>query len=55
MKNKKLDNVYGGTSFSLTSSFINAFVNFMKVLNDAGIGIGSSIRRVKENNVCPLN
>ena len=49
---KDLDQIIGGTDFSAT--MINAFVNVLKLLIDAGKGVGSSIRRIAEDNVCPL-
>lgn len=50
--NKKLETIYGGTTIS--SSFVNAFTNIIKILMEAGHNFGSSIRRISENNICPL-
>ena len=33
---------------------INAIVNVIKILQDAGYSLGSGIRRIAENNLCPL-
>lgn len=53
---KKLETVVGGASSSyLSGTVINAFVNVMKLLMDAGSAVGSSIRRIAEDNVCPLS
>ncbi len=48
----ELDTVVGGDSISGT--VINAFTNIIKLLMDAGRSLGSSIRRVSEGNLCPL-
>ena len=50
---EELVNIYGGTT-TVTSSVINAFTNIIKVLMEAGHGVGSAIRRIGENNLCPL-
>lgn len=47
-----LEEVIGGASVSGT--IINAFTNVIKVLIDAGIGVGSAIRRVHDDKLCPL-
>ncbi len=52
---EKLETIIGGSSSSyLSGPIVNAFVNVMKLLMDAGSSLGSSIRRIAENNVCPL-
>ncbi len=48
----ELNKITGGTDIS--ASIINAFVNVIKLLIDAGENVGSSIRRVATNNICPL-
>lgn len=50
---KKLDNIKGGDA-SITGSIINALVNIVNVLKDAGFALGSGIRRISEDNLCPL-
>ena len=50
--NDELEKIYGGTTIS--SGIINAFVNVIKVLMDAGHGVGSAVRRIGEGNLCPL-
>lgn len=52
VKKEQLDQIVGGTTISGT--LINAFTNIIKVLFDAGRGVGSSIRRMVENDICPL-
>ena len=49
--NKDLDKIIGG---SISGTVINAFTNIIKVLLDAGKDVGSSIRRIRDNEVCPL-
>ncbi len=50
---KNLNQIIGGSNY-LSGTVINAFVNVIKLLIDAGKGVGSSIRRIAEDNVCPL-
>lgn len=49
---EKLNNITGGTTISGT--IINAFTNIIKTLKEAGMGLGSSIRRITDNAICPL-
>lgn len=49
-----LENIYGGGT-SVSATIINALVNVIKVLKEAGYSLGSGIRRISENNVCPLD
>ncbi len=53
LDNDKLSKLKGGTT-TLSSAMINAFVNVIKILYDAGHGVGSAIRRISEGNLCPL-
>lgn len=56
VEEEKLETIIGGASSSyLSGPIINAFVNVMKLLMDAGSAVGSSIRRIAEDNVCPLS
>jgi hypothetical protein len=48
----KLCNINGGTT--ITSTMINAFTNLIKLLKDAGYSLGSGIRRIGEDSLCPL-
>lgn len=50
--NCELDFIIGGDSISGT--VINAFTNIIKLLMDAGRSLGSSIRRISEDSLCPL-
>lgn len=53
LKEEELEYITGGSDY-ISGSIINAFVNVIKLLIDAGESVGSSIRRVAEHNVCPL-
>ena len=47
-----LDNVVGRSSVSGT--LMNAFTSIVKFIYEVGEGIGSSIRRISEGDLCPL-
>lgn len=47
-----LEKITGGTTISGT--VINALKNIIELLQDAGYALGSGIRRISENNLCPL-
>lgn len=51
--NETLETITGGNT-SISGPIINAIVNVIKVLKDAGYSLGSGIRRISENNLCPL-
>lgn len=53
IEEQDLEEITGGNT-SITGPIINALVNVIKVLKDAGYSIGSGIRRIGENNLCPL-
>ena len=55
IKNEELDSIKGGQIESVTSPIINAVVNMVKILQDAGYSIGSGVRRIVENSLCPLD
>lgn len=52
-KNKELEELYGGTT-TISSGIVNAFTNIIKILMEAGHGVGSAVRRIGEGNLCPL-
>lgn len=54
IKEEELDKIMGGQLENVTGPIINAIVGVVKVLQDAGYNIGSGIRRIVENNTCPL-
>jgi hypothetical protein len=49
----KLDSIKGGNT-SITGPVINALVNVIEALKNAGFSLGSGIRRISEDNLCPL-
>lgn len=53
LEEEKLNSIKGGNT-SISGPIINAIVNVINVLRDAGYKTGSSIRRISENNLCPL-
>ncbi|MBR2678121.1 MAG: bacteriocin [Bacilli bacterium] len=50
----KLDNITGGNT-TVNGPIINAIVNVINLLRDAGYSVGSGIRRISENKMCPLD
>ncbi len=52
IEDNKLKELRGGTNIS--GPIINAFVNVFNVIKEAGYSLGSGIRRISENNLCPL-
>ena len=53
IEKEKLDMISGGNT-TISGPIINAIVNVIKVLKEAGYSLGSGIRRISENNLCPL-
>ncbi len=49
-----LKKIYAGSSSSISGTVISAFTKIIGMMYDAGKGFGSSIRRLGENNLCPL-
>lgn len=54
IKEEELDKIKGGQLESVTGPIINAIVSVVKVLQEAGYSFGSGVRRIVENNTCPL-
>ena len=55
---KKIDSeltmkIFGGTN-TISGPIINAIANVISLIKDAGYSIGSGIRRIVENELCPL-
>ena len=46
--------IKGGATYG-SSSLINAIANLIEVLLDAGKILGTSIRRINSNKLCPLD
>ena len=53
LEEEKLDKIIGGTS-EITGTLINSLVSLIKMIEEAGYKIGSGVRRISENNICPL-
>ena len=53
MTYEKLETITGGTT-SISGTILNAFKNIVELLRGVGYSLGSSIRRIGENNLCPL-
>ena len=56
LKDNNLDEIIGGaSSTSLTGAVITALTNIIKVIFDAGNSVGTSIRRLTDQEgICPL-
>ncbi len=54
LREEEANKIYGGDVGSITAPIINALVNVIKEIKGAGISLGSGIRRISENNLCPL-
>ena len=53
VEDEELVKINGGAD-TITGTVINAVVNLIKMLQEAGYALGSGIRRLSENNICPL-
>ena len=53
IKNETLDTIKGGAT-TITGSILSAIVDILKLIKDAGYSVGSGIRRISENELCPL-
>ena len=51
IKENKLDSIKGG---NISGPIINAVVSVIEVLKNAGYALGSGIRRISEDSLCPL-
>lgn len=52
ISDEELNRINGGSN-SVTSGIINACTNLIKVLYSAGEGVGSAIRRIHDDDLCP--
>lgn len=52
-KSAELKEIKGGSTISGT--VMNGLVNLISLLHEAGKGAGSSIRRIVDGNLCPLD
>ena len=49
----KLQNIEGGSN-NISGTVINAFTNVIRLLLESGQDFGSSLRRITDNKICPL-
>ncbi len=54
IENEKLEKIMGGDSAYITGPIINAIVSVIKLIQEAGYSLGSGIRRIAEEEMCPL-
>lgn len=54
LEENKLDKIIGGDSSYISGPIITAIVSIIKLIRDAGYDMGSGMRRVAEDNLCPL-
>ena len=52
LENEKLNLINGGTS--ITGSLVTALTSGVKALFDVGRSLGSSVRRLSSDEICPL-
>ena len=53
MSEENLDNTTGGNT-TVNGPIINAVVNVINLLREAGYSIGSGLRRISEDKMCPM-
>lgn len=53
IKEEELTNINGGST-TISGPIINAVASIINLIKDAGYSLGSGIRRISENNLCPL-
>lgn len=54
IEEKQLESISGGDSASISGPVLTALVNIIKLVQEAGYNLGSGIRRIAEDDVCPL-
>ena len=50
----ELEKVMGGTNTYITGPIMEAFVSIIDFIYQTGEKVGSAIRRMSEDNMCPL-
>lgn len=53
IKEDNLNEINGGNT-TVSGPIINAVTTVIELIKDAGYALGSGIRRISENNLCPL-
>ena len=54
IEEEKLDTIHGGNT-TISGPIISALTTIIKILKEAGYAVGSGVRRIAEDNLCPLN
>lgn len=54
IEEEKLEVISGGGT-NITGTLVSAVGEVLKVLYDAGHAVGSSIRRMNDKNLCPID
>lgn len=55
LREKELEKISGGDSANISGPVITAIINIIKLVRDAGYDLGSGMRRISEEDLCPLN
>ena len=53
LSEEKLDEICGGTN-NVTGPIVNALIGVIDMIKDAGYSLGSGLRRIIDNHLCPL-
>jgi len=53
LEEEKLDSISGGNT-TVTGPIMSGIVSIIKALREAGYSLGSGIRRISEDKLCPL-
>ena len=54
IEEQELEKVIGGTNTYITGPIIEAFVSVIEFIYQTGEKVGSSIRRMSEDSMCPI-
>ena len=54
LNKNELEHLTGGVTTTLSGTLVNSITSLFKILLEAGQALGSSFRRIKENDFCPL-
>ena len=54
LEEKELSQISGGDSSFVSGPIISAIVSIIRLIRDAGYDLGSGVRRISENEICPI-
>ncbi len=54
VKNEEMKNIKGGGTITFNATFLNAIYKISSLVFDIGKELGSSIRRISTDSVCPV-